>query len=121
MTALETADADAAIRLLTQDAAVYTDGGGVVSAALIPVVTPARIARVLIHLRQLQPENYTVRPALINASAGLMGFVDGKLDHVVTGEMRDGRIHRLYVMRNPEKLKHLTRNNGASEPLSGRV
>lgn len=107
LAALETADADAAIRLLTEDAVVYADGGGVVSAALVPVTRRDRIAQVLIHLRQRQLQSYSVRPARINGSTGLLGFVDGKLDHVVTGETREGRIHRIYVVRNPEKLAHV--------------
>lgn len=107
LAAVDRGDAEAVVQLLTEDALVYADGGGVVSAALIPVESPPRIAQVLIHLRQKQRASYGAAVTEINGGLGLLGYVDGTLDHVLTGEIRDGRVHRLYVVRNPEKLRHL--------------
>jgi RNA polymerase sigma-70 factor (ECF subfamily) len=59
------------------------------------------------HLARVLQESKFVRAAFIN---GLPGFVtleaDGEFQTTAL-EIENGKISAIYVMRNPEKLKHL--------------
>ena len=43
----------------------------------------------------------------LNGGVGMLVSVDGELVSTVQAEVRDGRIFRLFIIRNPEKLSHL--------------
>lgn len=97
--------------LLAEDARFVSDGGGRVVAAGIPVHGRDRVARVLHGLARKYPQPAGVRftPATVN---GLPGFIvhhpDGTPLQTVALEVDDGgRITGIYVVRNPDKLRHL--------------
>ena len=100
----------AALRsLLTDDIALYADGGGKRPAAPAPIlgIDPAmaafaRIAKVFANTPPPRPHF-----CMIN---GLPGFVTAEFDGVLQTtafDIRDGKIAAIYVMRNPDKLRHL--------------
>jgi RNA polymerase sigma-70 factor (ECF subfamily) len=97
-------------RLLVEDAVFVSDGGGKVRAALNPILGPDRIAAFFIGVRRKSPypAGTEYRPTVIN---GLPGFLivrpDGRIDQTLSFEIQDGLIHRIYVVRNPDKLKAL--------------
>jgi RNA polymerase sigma factor (sigma-70 family) len=93
------------IDLLDPDAVAVTDGGGRVSAARDPLHGPEAIARFLLDVLERQPD-LTVRDASINGSRGLVAADcdDRTLAVVSLAVTDDGRIDRLWAVRNPEKL-----------------
>lgn len=100
--------------LLTDDALLVSDGGGKVSAAVRPVASPARIAQVVVHLASREPlERFSMDYRPLNGGVGLVIGVDGPPRPGVPAyatfqlEVSRGRISRLYVMRNPDKLTRL--------------
>lgn len=97
------------VNLLSDDALLLTDGGGKVSAAVRPVAAPARIAQVLLHLAAQQPLaalTFEWRP--LNDGVGLLIRQDGSPYSVIqVGVSGAGRLNRLYVVRNPDKLLRL--------------
>lgn len=107
--AARSGDTVALRRLLAEGAAVHTDGGGRKTAALKIILGAEKICRFFAGLAR-KPRG--VRPlwsraVLIN---GLPGFVtmepDGTLQTTAL-EIEDGRIQAIYVVRNPEKLRHV--------------
>ena len=50
----------------------------------------------------------TYRIAEINGEPGLMQYVDGKLESVMSFVSDGLRVFDVYVVRNPEKLKDLS-------------
>ena len=95
-----------------------TDGGGKVRAALEVIDGADRAARFLVELTRKRPgqwwrEDFTVRFASINGLPGVI--VDAPEGPVQTAAFEiDGDVIRaLYVVRNPDKLRHLA---GASAP-----
>ena len=94
--------------LFSDDAVVYTDGGGVVSAALIPLTGPERIAQVTLHLAERSgmagDPRAEVRNVTVNGAAGIAILIDGALETLVTVDTEGGLITRAYAMRNPNKL-----------------
>ena len=96
----------ALVSLFSDDAIAYSDGGGIVSAAVRPVTDPQRIAQVLLHLaRRADAEGaITYREVALNGGIGLLLLQNGELHSSLQLDGEDGHITRLYVMRNPEKL-----------------
>jgi RNA polymerase sigma-70 factor (ECF subfamily) len=96
--------------LLAEDVVSYTDGGGIRNAALNPLFGFRRVAGLFMGVArkdegQLPPVLYR---GLIN---GLPGFVTLEKDGMVQTtslDIEDGRIVGVYVVRNPEKLGHLS-------------
>src|SRR5262252_6708801 len=101
---------EAACRQLADDAVLYTDGGGKRVAALNPIRGADKIARFFEGVARKNAALATIgaRPAIVN---GMAGFVlherDGSID-TMAFEHRDGRIVAIYVVRNPDKLQHVS-------------
>lgn len=103
-------DVDGLVAMLAEDAVAYTDGGGVVSAAIVPVVGKDRIATVTMHLarRVLAGTNPQLTFERINGNWALAVREDGALHSVIFIEGTAQAIERVFVVRNPAKLKFLT-------------
>jgi len=109
--ATEQGDSEALLNLLTEDAAIYSDGGGKVTAVHYPVLGAAKVARFFINIQRLRQRTQAViqaRFTTINAEPGLLLFRNDKLEQSMTFELAEGRIRAVYIVRNPDKLKHLT-------------
>jgi RNA polymerase sigma-70 factor (ECF subfamily) len=109
LAATRSGDLNALTQLLASDVRVMTDGGGKVSAALDVVEGADRAARFLIDAaRRGWREDFTLRIVTVN---GLPGVVvhgpDGPIQTAAL-EIEGDVIRALYVVRNPEKLRHLT-------------
>jgi RNA polymerase sigma-70 factor (ECF subfamily) len=95
--------------MLTADVSVHADGGGKRPAALDPTLGFDAVMKLHAYLaKQFQThQSKLVRTGFIN---GLPGFVtleaDGELQ-TTTLDIEDGRITAIYVVRNPDKLRHL--------------
>ena len=93
--------------LLAENVTVLSDGGGLTPAARVPVVGIDRVARFVLGLRT-KAERFGVavvlKPCEVNGAAGIMQIVDGHLHAVVSLEVADGRIQRLFSVLNPHKL-----------------
>jgi len=109
--ACEEGDSAGLLALLADDAAIYSDGGGKVAAARRPVLGAEKVAKFFINVRRLVEARVHVRFATINAEPGVLVFVNDKLEQSMTFELSDGRIRAVYVVRNPDKLKHLARQH----------
>ena len=95
--------------MLAEDVSMHADGGGKRVAAVRPIIGPRQVFKVHKSLAVFFGKygSQLVRMALIN---GLPGFVtreaDGELQTTAL-EIEDGKIAAIYVMRNPDKLRHL--------------
>jgi len=105
-------DLNALTQLLASDVRVVTDGGGKVRAALEVVDGADRAARFLVDVTRQRAgawwrEDFTMRFATINGLPGVI--VDAPEGAVQTAafEIEGDVIRALYVVRNPDKLRHL--------------
>lgn len=96
-------------RLLSEDAVLVSDGGGKVHAGRRPVLGSARIAEFFAALARsyLTPADLKVTALNLNGRPGFGLWSQQQLIQIMHLELRDGRIHRLYAQRNPDKLQHL--------------
>jgi RNA polymerase sigma-70 factor (ECF subfamily) len=106
--ACEKGDTKGLLNLLMEDAAIFADGGGKVSTAGKPVLGAAAVAKFFVTVLQKVPAGFQTRFVTINAEPGLLVFINGKLEQAMTFEIANHRIRAIYVVRNPDKLGHLT-------------
>jgi RNA polymerase sigma-70 factor (ECF subfamily) len=97
-------DVEGMVSLLAQDAILYADGGGKAHAAGIPVAGADRIAKFWIGVARKAVGVAEIHPALVNGRLGALAYLDGRLVSVVSLHVADGRIQRLYIVVNPDKL-----------------
>ena len=95
--------------MLAADVSVHADGGGKRPAAMEPIVGFAAVMAFHESLAEQFAKNGSklVRTALVN---GLPGFItleaDGELQTTAL-DIEDGKVVAIYVVRNPDKLRHL--------------
>jgi len=90
--------------LLLPQAVVISDGGGIVRAALLPILGNDRIARMFESLTRRHALPDEVREGCFNGLAGLLYVRNGLVTDLMLFEPQEGRIGRMFVMRNPGKL-----------------
>src|SRR5262249_48240638 len=112
LVATQSGDVAALTRLLASDARVVTDGGGKVRAALDVIEGAGRAARFMVGVTRKRDgawwrDDFTVRFAIINGLPGVI--VDAPEGPVQTAafEIEGDVVRALYVVRNPDKLRHL--------------
>ena len=92
--------------LLAPDVVLLSDGGGKAKAALRPIVGADKVARFLLGIRP--PEgDFHVEWRPVNGTPSAIVHLGGRLDTVATGVVADGKVVRLYLVRNPDKLTGL--------------
>ena len=102
-------DAAGIQQLLAADAVLYSDGGGKRRAALKPLRGPEKIVRFLVGVRHSVDwhEPSAVEPRRVNQLPGMLIRYESGDVAVAAFELRDGLIAGIYLMNNPEKLRHL--------------
>lgn len=108
--AWEARDIAALVALLAPDATMTADGGGLAGAALQPVRGSERIAQYLIHFADRAP-GLTLLERSVNGRPGLVAQHGGRTATVAAFELADGRITRIWAVRNPEKLRPWTEHD----------
>ncbi|MER7784607.1 RNA polymerase sigma factor SigJ [Streptomyces albidoflavus] len=103
--AWEARDIAALVDLLDPAAVMTADGGGLAGAALRPVAGGAHIARYMAGIADRAPGlELLERP--VNGTPGLVARRAGTVLTVAAFDLAaDGRVARIWVVRNPEKLR----------------
>jgi RNA polymerase sigma-70 factor, ECF subfamily len=106
--ATRSGDMDQLRSLLAADVVFYSDGGGKRPAAKRPLIGVDDVVQFQAGIARLfgRRTPQSVHYGFIN---GLPGFITNEHDGVQTTalEIADGRIAGVYIMRNPDKLRHL--------------
>ncbi len=114
-------DEAALLALLSPAATLISDGGGKALAALRPIYGADKIVRFFMGVtKHTDPAQVDLRPCWINDAPSLVIIDDaGGVVTTFSLEVADGRIERLYAVRNPDKLARL--GDGHSGKDSGVV
>jgi RNA polymerase sigma-70 factor (TIGR02957 family) len=106
LAAVRGGDLQELLDVLAPDVVVVADGGGVVAAARHPIEGADRAARLLGGLARL-PGAFEAMPMWLNGGPAVRLDLDGELNTVASLVIEDGRITRIYAIRNPDKLARL--------------
>jgi RNA polymerase sigma-70 factor, ECF subfamily len=108
LTASRSGDTAALTRMLASDARLVTDGGGKVLAALNVIEGANRVAAFLAGaVRKGWTDDLSVRFDTINGLPGLIVSGSQGLVQTTAVEIEDDVVKTIYVVRNPDKLRHL--------------
>jgi RNA polymerase sigma-70 factor (ECF subfamily) len=103
-------DVEGLERLLAEDAVLYSDGGGKVTAARRPLFGRARIASVFAKLvsKQKRRGPFHIQLVRVNRQPGrILRTGDGAIWDVLSIDVVDGKIQAVRIIRNPDKLTHV--------------
>ena len=106
LAALQTGDVQGLLDVLAPDVVVVADGGGMVPAVRRPIEGAEAVARLLAKFAQVAPRA-RVDTVWLNGAPAARIDLAGELDTAVTFVVEDGRIARIYAIRNPHKLARL--------------
>lgn len=109
LVALAIGDTATALARLAPDVVLVSDGGPTRRAARRPVVGPERVLRLVANLtkRFVTKGEPVFQPAELNGGPAMLVTNHGVLDDVILFEVDGGRLTRIHVMRNPDKLAHV--------------
>jgi RNA polymerase sigma-70 factor (ECF subfamily) len=110
--ATQSGDLNALTKLLASDVRIMTDGGGKVRAALNVIEGADRVAQFLIAVTRKRPDawwrdDFRPRFAIINGLPGIVVEAPEGAVQTAAFEIEGDVIRALYVVRNPDKLRHL--------------
>jgi len=113
--AVKDGDIQRMMALLADDAVLVSDGGGKARAALLPIYGSDRITRFFNSIvTKFGDAGIEARPAIVNGEPGSLNFLGGRLANVLSIQIEDGRIRRLFLVVNPDKLARLAQVAGGS-------
>jgi RNA polymerase sigma-70 factor (TIGR02957 family) len=113
LAALRTGDLQGLMDTLAPDAVLIADGGGLVATVPRPIAGAKKIVNFLGGFSRVAP-NAVIEPVLLNGAPGARVLLNGAVDTVIGFAFEDGRISRIFAVRNPDKLQRLTQET----PLS---
>ncbi|MEE1742028.1 RNA polymerase sigma factor SigJ [Streptomyces sp. BE147] len=102
--AWQTRNIAALVGLLDPAAVMTADGGGLAGTVLRPVEGGARIARYMVAIADRAP-GLELLERSVNGVPGLVARRAGAVVTVASFEVAEGRVTRIWVVRNPEKLR----------------
>lgn len=103
--ACATGDLNGLLSILSEDVVVMSDGGGKVSAARNPIYGRDNASRFMLGVLQKRPAGFIVQAQEVNGRTALVAYVNNRPYSVQTLEVVDGRIRRIYLILNPDKLQ----------------
>lgn len=110
--AVDTGNFQDFVSLLMEDAVLVSDGGGKVRAALQPIYGSQRIAAFFEGIRTKGSLQGQWLPTVINGQMGLVLKQEQHIIMVILFEKGEGQEQagHMYLIRNPDKLKHISSN-----------
>jgi RNA polymerase sigma-70 factor (ECF subfamily) len=110
LAASRSGDASAFGRLLTDDVMVHSDGGGIKIATRNAIYGADKVARFFAGILRKAGDypRRILHRGLINGMPGYISLEKGDTLQSTALEIVDGRIAAVYIVRNPNKLGHLT-------------
>jgi RNA polymerase sigma-70 factor (ECF subfamily) len=114
MAALASGEMDALLQLLTQDAALASDGGGKATAVIRKLLGPEKVARFLSVVATKGAGLYTAKLHDVNGRLAMLLYIQGTLETVFCFDVvpdesdpQQARIANIFAIRNPDKLARI--------------
>lgn len=102
--ALRARDMSKLQQLITDDAVMYSDGGGKANAVPKPIESLDKVSKFLISITEKTAGQVTVEQTSVNCRPGFRAYMDGKLHSIWSFDITDGRIKKIFSILNPDKL-----------------
>ncbi|SEG30274.1 RNA polymerase, sigma subunit, ECF family [Actinacidiphila yanglinensis] len=100
-------------RLLAEDVTWFGDGGGKVTAARQPIVGREKLMRFLVGGVRRYGDGWAVSFAEVNGAPALVARAGERVAAIASFDLRDGVIHQVQAVMNPDKLGYVSRQLAA--------
>jgi len=107
LAAAATGEMEGVLALLAEESTVLSDGGGKVKAAGRAIIGADHVTRFLLGIWPRFMVDVDVRHVDINGSPGITVGTNGRIDYALAFEVAGERVQNVYIMCNPDKLRHL--------------
>ena len=95
------------LELVSENVVFYSDGGGKVSAAQVPVAGFEQVLKLHQYVIDKHEGRFTYSFIMVNGLPGLHLRLDEGIQYVYSFAYRDHKIEAIYNVANPEKLRHV--------------
>ncbi|WP_313800012.1 RNA polymerase sigma-70 factor [Cytobacillus sp.] len=102
--AFQTQNMDVLLELLSENVKLYSDGGGKVHAAVRPVISVPNVLALLYGVIKKAPEDFYFEVKGVNCQPAIIIYMNGKLQSILSFDIRKDIINEIYITMNPEKL-----------------
>jgi RNA polymerase sigma factor, sigma-70 family len=104
---IATGDMNKALELISDNVVVYSDGGGKVQAAKIPIVGIDKASAFFANLLRIHEGKITINYCIVNGMPGLHLYIHDQMQYVYTFRFKNNQVDTIYCVGNPDKLRHI--------------
>lgn len=95
------------LELVSENVVFYSDGGGKVKAAQIPVVGLNKVIKLHQNLLKMYEGTYSFAFLTVNGLPGIRISISEDIQYIYSFAFKNGQIETIYSVANPDKLRHL--------------
>jgi RNA polymerase sigma-70 factor (ECF subfamily) len=93
-------------QIITDDAVMYSDGGGKATAARKPIESLDKVSKFLIGIADKTAGRVHIEKTNVNNRPGFRAYMDGELHSIWTFDISQGKINKIFSVLNPDKLTY---------------
>lgn len=90
--------------ILTDNAVLYSDGGGQLTAAPKPIQSMKKVSKFLISIAEKNKSNIDVKMTTVNNRPGFKVYQQGTLHSIWTFHIESGQISAIFAISTPSKI-----------------
>lgn len=102
--AFQLQNTDVLLELLSENVTLYSDGGGIVRAAIRPIVTLQNVSAFIFGILKKAPKDFRIEVKNVNGQPAILIYFNGLLNSITSVFIRNDRIEEIYTTLNPNKL-----------------
>ena len=102
--AFQTQNTDALLELISENVTLFSDGGGIVKAAIRPIVSRSNVLAFLYGIIKKVPEDFYFEVKNVNGQPAIVIYMNGTVHNILSFYIYNDKINEMYMTLNPEKL-----------------
>ncbi|MCA1041505.1 RNA polymerase sigma-70 factor [Bacillus infantis] len=102
--AFQTERTEDLLELISENVTLYSDGGGIVRAAVRPILTRQRVLAFLHGITSNLSDDFQFTLTTANGQPAMVNYMNGRIHSTISFSIFDGQIAEIFITMNPEKL-----------------
>jgi RNA polymerase sigma-70 factor, ECF subfamily len=102
--AFQTERTEDLLELISENVTLYSDGGGIVKAAVRPILSRQRVLAFLQGITSNLPDEVQFTLTTVNGQPAMVNYMNGRIHSTISFSIFDECIAEIYITMNPEKL-----------------
>jgi RNA polymerase sigma-70 factor, ECF subfamily len=102
--AFQVQNRDALLELLSENVTLYSDGGGIVKAAIRPILSSSNVLAFLFGILKNVPADFYFEVKNVNGQPAIVNHINSSVQSIISFYITNSKITEIYITLNPEKL-----------------